>query len=373
MIFSAFVGFFLFLAPALAQTVTVSTSNSPWAGDFVGDGTCDEVQINQAIAALPAIGGEVRLAPGNYDICRGTDPLGGIFINQDNVILSGEGPATLLRLADDQDTNVIRITGNGRKNVTIRDLACDGNWTTNDRANEQEMAFEADCVRGGSSINEAQSNIVVENVHFFDCPRLCVMLFAGVNGERNVVRNSKFGDARSDVVELLGNGGIISGNEAVIEATTGHVFGGDSQDELTIVNNIVRIRPAGVVNTTIFRTYPGHYRTILTGNIVIGETGSNVNNVTNLQNYINVVTGNAFAPAVRTSSHMCGSVSTTRACMAFNGATVITGNTIQNIQMQFSDTSGTPSWGVRIDDNLIGNTNYPSGAGVSVGTNLTPF
>lgn len=55
---------------SVARIVATSTSPS-WAkaaATYVGDGTADQVEINQAIADLPATGGLVLLAPGDFQI-----------------------------------------------------------------------------------------------------------------------------------------------------------------------------------------------------------------------------------------------------------------------------------------------------------------
>lgn len=76
------------------------------------DGAADDVQINAAIAALPAVGGKVTLLEGNYYIAS-------TITMADNVTLEGAGKGTVLRSV----TNSVSITafadaGGGEVTVT---------------------------------------------------------------------------------------------------------------------------------------------------------------------------------------------------------------------------------------------------------------
>lgn len=61
---------YLVAAPRSAPYVLVAASDSPTAwknkADYVCDGTGDQVEFSSAVSALPATGGEVRLAPGTF-------------------------------------------------------------------------------------------------------------------------------------------------------------------------------------------------------------------------------------------------------------------------------------------------------------------
>ena len=100
-----------------AATLTVATCDSAESSkaraDFVGDCDGDQQEINAAIQALPAVGGTVLLMEGHYDIKAVGGTLGGVLIDRSYVTLEGVGMSTRLRLADAQNTNVIRIAGNG--------------------------------------------------------------------------------------------------------------------------------------------------------------------------------------------------------------------------------------------------------------------
>jgi hypothetical protein len=87
----------------------------------------DCASIQDAINSLPPEGGQIVVRAGTYT-CR--QP---IVINSDNVDLRGEGPATLLRLADGANSPVLVVgdmatpPASARRNIHISDLVIDGN------------------------------------------------------------------------------------------------------------------------------------------------------------------------------------------------------------------------------------------------------
>jgi polygalacturonase len=87
----------------------------------------DCAPIQNAINDLPPEGGQVLIQAGTYT-CKNP-----VIIDRDNVELHGEGPATLLRLADDANAPVL-IVGQAipvptvtRHNIVVSDLVIDGN------------------------------------------------------------------------------------------------------------------------------------------------------------------------------------------------------------------------------------------------------
>ncbi len=98
----------------------VGTSAAGWTADdcdYLCDGTNDQVEINAAITALPAGGGEVVLLDGTYSVGGSGGLTAGVVLNKDNVTLRGSGPATRLRC--DRTFNTIQVPAKG---CTIRDL-----------------------------------------------------------------------------------------------------------------------------------------------------------------------------------------------------------------------------------------------------------
>jgi parallel beta-helix repeat protein len=111
----------------------IGTSTSGWTSancDYLCDGTADDVEINAAITALPATGGEVVILDGIYNITAS------INIPKDNVSLRGSGNATTLKRMYNS-TNVGSgptarglITLNGKSGCKIQGLQIDGNKAT---------------------------------------------------------------------------------------------------------------------------------------------------------------------------------------------------------------------------------------------------
>src|SRR5690606_32557683 len=87
----------------------IGTSTSGWTEkdcDYLCDGTNDQVEINNAIDALPASGGEVVILDGTYNITAT------IIVNKDNVSIRGNGNATVLKRMwnSSSDEGVITLT-----------------------------------------------------------------------------------------------------------------------------------------------------------------------------------------------------------------------------------------------------------------------
>ena len=103
----------------------VGTSTAGWTKDecdYLCDGTDDQVEINAAIQALPSGGGEIVILDGAYNITAT------IAMDKDNVKLSGNGNATVLRRMwnSSADEGVITITAtNG--GCCVENIFVDGN------------------------------------------------------------------------------------------------------------------------------------------------------------------------------------------------------------------------------------------------------
>jgi hypothetical protein len=112
-------------------TVVVASSTAPASvkkvADYVCDGTADNVQIQAAITALATYGGTVVLSDGTFNLIAALT-LG------NNLRLSGQGPATILKVVDDvQDiaiTNTDRSGGN--TDITLENFTINGNKENQD-------------------------------------------------------------------------------------------------------------------------------------------------------------------------------------------------------------------------------------------------
>ena len=104
---------------------TVGTSTAGWTAndcDYLCDGTADDVEINAAIQALPAKGGEVVILDGTYNITAT------IAMNKDNTKLSGNGASTILKRMWNSNTTEGIITINAANGgCCVENLRIDGN------------------------------------------------------------------------------------------------------------------------------------------------------------------------------------------------------------------------------------------------------
>ena len=103
----------------------VGTSTAGWTADdcdYLCDGTADDVEINAAIQALPGTGGEIVILDGTYNITAT------IAMNKDNVTLSGNGSATVLkRMWDSRSIEGVITINSANGGCCIRGFCIDGN------------------------------------------------------------------------------------------------------------------------------------------------------------------------------------------------------------------------------------------------------
>ena len=104
--------------------VAASNSKDSTRADYVCDGVADQVEINTAIGALPAAGGEVRLLEGTYTIAAS------IVVNKSNVVLSGNGWSSIIKDIAVGIVSMIEL-GDGVStytNFTVKDLKLESDY-----------------------------------------------------------------------------------------------------------------------------------------------------------------------------------------------------------------------------------------------------
>jgi parallel beta-helix repeat protein len=105
----------------------IGTSTAGWTAKdchYLCDGTADQVEINAAIQALPATGGEVVILDGTYNITAKID------VTKDNVNIRGNGNATVLKRMFNSSVKEGVIMLTGRSDCKIANLQVDGNKTS---------------------------------------------------------------------------------------------------------------------------------------------------------------------------------------------------------------------------------------------------
>lgn len=293
----------LICTPAFGITYTVGEG-----GDFPTDGTCDEVEINKAIQALPTFGGVVSILGGTYEICAEEASYGGIIINKSNVTLKGEGPSTLLRLADEQNTNVIRVVGSV-KNIVIEKLRIDGNRSNNSACGRvyngsiPHDGFECngikahyltpiDYVKGQWDVYDRQiERVWVRDVIAENANGLNIML----SGRYVYVFDSYAGDARSDSIELLIGPGQINRTTVVVSNETGYALSTDGADDVQVNENLVHVLHSGSIYQSILRTWAGNARNQINNNMIRVEDGGTFGAVTEINTTDSQMVGNLIS------------------------------------------------------------------------------
>jgi len=102
----------------------IGTSTAGWTAadcDYLCDGTADQTEINAAITALPATGGEIVILDGTYNITAKID------VTKDNVSIRGNGNATVLKRMFNSSVKEGVITLTSRSGCKIANLQVDGN------------------------------------------------------------------------------------------------------------------------------------------------------------------------------------------------------------------------------------------------------
>ena len=114
----------LLYMPLAGPTIFVAASDASAASiaaalpEYRCDGVADDVQIQAAIAALPAGGGKVVLSEGTFTIATRPN------VTVANTVIQGQGPSTIVKLvASSAQVTVFRVAAD---DVTIRDMTIDG-------------------------------------------------------------------------------------------------------------------------------------------------------------------------------------------------------------------------------------------------------
>lgn len=203
-------------------TLSIGASDAldtdPTHYDYVCDGTADQVQILAAIAALPSTGGKIVLSDGTFNLAAA------IVIDNDNVVLEGQGQATKLFLVNATNANVITV-GNGATayvNIQVRDLSIDGN-----KANQTTNGH-------GIFISSGAAHTTIENC------RIVATYKSNIYDEGSAhakIRHNYLDTPGTASWNIFNNGSgfIIHGNEC-IAGTSGNI---ETQSTSHTSNNII--------------------------------------------------------------------------------------------------------------------------------------
>lgn len=122
-------------APKTVVRFVIGTSTAGWTTndcDYLCDGTDDQVEINAAIQALPATGGEIKILDGTYNITEE------ISITRSKYTIMGNGGNTVLKrmfnTTAGYEKGLIRLSAGGDTYSCIKNLVIDGNSSNYSKA-----------------------------------------------------------------------------------------------------------------------------------------------------------------------------------------------------------------------------------------------
>lgn len=305
-----------------SATKVIAPQGSTLNADYYTDGVADEVQINEAIQALPTIGGRILLMQGTYTISSA------IVLNRNNCVIEGSGlDNTVIVIANNANCNAFQNTStdviifNALKNFTV-----DGNRTQNTTGY-------------GCYITKSDSghfwDFYLRDVWFKECSNDGFYAYDGhgyvldhvlseyndgngitfaANGiDEPEIKNGTIKMNGGDGISIGSNGGIVSENEVTdnsgygikMSCIGGVVYGNNvgantlsgiyvtSQYGVQIINNVIKSnKQHGVLvdtsDTIIVNNYLGgngvqtsntydgiriaHHRAIVSSNIIVGAS-----------------------------------------------------------------------------------------------------
>jgi len=241
----------------------IGTSTAGWTAkdcDYLCDGVNDQVEIIQALEALPETGGEIVILDGTYNITAS------INILKNNVSIRGNGNATILkRKYDSTDTDRGLITLNGKSGCKIQDLQIDGNKT--------EYTASYNC---GICLYSSNNNTITGNTCYNNDDG--ILLDSSSNDNTitgNTCKNNDYG------IHLYSSNNTITGNTCNNNDYQGIYL--RSSDNNTITGNTCNNNGYGIYlssssyntvtgNTCNNNDYHGIYLSSSSGNTITGNT-----------------------------------------------------------------------------------------------------
>ncbi|MCK4256374.1 right-handed parallel beta-helix repeat-containing protein, partial [candidate division WOR-3 bacterium] len=206
-----------------APTLTVSMSPDS-TGDWVCDGTADDVEIQAALDQINTLGGGVVY------VKQGTYNLSGNLTPYSNTTLMGTGPGTVLNRTTATAINVnnktrvvienLRITGSCTQGIQFYD-ATDGEikqcWIDNSGIN-------GIIITGSGGVNNSHYNVIANNI----CSG-SVTYGINIHGYENIIQGNNCRNAASSCIYLNGaESNVVVGNV---------VDGGTSGAGISLVSN----------------------------------------------------------------------------------------------------------------------------------------
>ena len=226
----------------------IGTSTAGWTAsdcDYLCDGTADDVEINAAIQALPATGGQILILDGTYKI---TAP---ITFNKNGATLCGNGAATILQRNWDSarygNGGVITINA-VNDGVTVRNIQIDGN-----AANYTATGNHGIYITSGS--NNIINNICNNNSKG--------IYLSGANSNNTITGNTCNNNTSSGISLSSSDNNTVTGNTCNNNSGNGVIV---TSNNTTITGNTCNNNATGIYLS-------GGNNNTVTGNTCIRGTG----------------------------------------------------------------------------------------------------
>lgn len=226
---------------------TVGTSTAGWTSndcDYLCDGTADDVEINAAIQALPAEGGEIVILDGTYNITAT------IAMNKDNVTLSGNGSSTVLKRMWDSSSSEGVITVRNVKNCIIRYIFVEGNKQAYPSLNNHAIYANAPYSCFFSNILQNNGGYAIQITYGGSQSTIignqCINSRTGIDisqSENVVMGNICNNNERSGISYAYNSTGLITGNHCESNGVYGISV---SSDGTEITGNVCRLNDVGI-------------------------------------------------------------------------------------------------------------------------------
>ena len=197
--------------------LVIGTATAGWTEadcDYLCDGTADHTEINAAITALPATGGEIVILDGTYNITAT------INVNKSNTSIRGNGSSTILKRMSNID--VVKLTSVTK--CKIENLQVDGNKTGYTAQNNCIYAYSSSyntitgviCTSTSACsiyLDKSDNNIVMDNLCVDGTMRAGICLRAS---DRNtIVGNACINSSKGIYIDYYSTDNVVTGMLAV--------------------------------------------------------------------------------------------------------------------------------------------------------------
>jgi parallel beta-helix repeat protein len=258
-----------------AQDKVFITVGQDATDDYVCDGTADDVQLQQALDAVPAEGGTVYVKAGEYDMTA-------TVTIPSNCMLMGSGRSTIFKANASMGgtTNVFKNSDSsgGNTNIVVCDLAIDGN-----QANRTGRAVGSDN-QGMNLLFEKVTDSTVKNIFSYDATQ-CAITLSGGSGKCTITENTVYGCWNHNILLSGGYFSAVGCDKNVISNNISYEAGSDGAVvatqgvgievanyacENTVVGNLSYDNIEGGIHC-----YKSSQRNTITGNVCLnnGQAG----------------------------------------------------------------------------------------------------